>query len=458
MIEHNSKLAGPSSAAAGSMPEAQQPVSSDPAVCTTEADSTSQQPSKMDDAAAHFDFTQKDLAIALGVSPARVSQLIKIGMPPHSISAAKEWRIEQHRAIDEPLEATVSAVNASPAVEQTSASNEAKPLSDSLVDLVALKKPITREYLESLTTLELRALCQPRGLKVCGYKNDLVCRLIGFFANNSRISGNRAQIEALSLQDLQRVCREQGLPSSGSREDIAMKLMEPVSTLPVKHGRDLDVDDSRPSNGLTASCSESSSGPHSRAEISDSKDVDGVSSQSSVLPTEPLKAASSKRTASEATSLLASSERISRSLTKTAPRSTATPSSDSGDLHASLHQRTAQRHPSASLHKKVLQAQPSAQLPQPRPQFASLDLYFPVPSAISSVTAPILLDNYPPPPDSECAPFTLIGKCAKSSVQPFPLFVLPQPQRFYANTCVTQRPPPGLGLSSCVGTLHAPCH
>ena len=45
--------------------------------------------------------SQKDFAIALGVSQARISQLVKIGMPLNSISAAKDWRMKRQRSNDE---------------------------------------------------------------------------------------------------------------------------------------------------------------------------------------------------------------------------------------------------------------------------------------------------------------------------------------------------------------------
>ena len=41
--------------------------------------------------------SHRQLAVALKVSPARISQLIKSGMPHHSISAAKEWRTHNNR-------------------------------------------------------------------------------------------------------------------------------------------------------------------------------------------------------------------------------------------------------------------------------------------------------------------------------------------------------------------------
>jgi predicted XRE-type DNA-binding protein len=45
--------------------------------------------------------SQKDFAIALGVSQARISQLVKIGMPLNSIAAAKEWRLKRSRSNDD---------------------------------------------------------------------------------------------------------------------------------------------------------------------------------------------------------------------------------------------------------------------------------------------------------------------------------------------------------------------
>ncbi len=45
--------------------------------------------------------SQKDFAIALGVSQARISQLVKIGMPLNSIAAAKEWRMKRQRSSDD---------------------------------------------------------------------------------------------------------------------------------------------------------------------------------------------------------------------------------------------------------------------------------------------------------------------------------------------------------------------
>jgi hypothetical protein len=45
--------------------------------------------------------SQKDFAIALGVSQARISQLVKIGMPLSSIAAAKDWRVKRQRSSDD---------------------------------------------------------------------------------------------------------------------------------------------------------------------------------------------------------------------------------------------------------------------------------------------------------------------------------------------------------------------
>jgi hypothetical protein len=54
--------------------------------------------------------SQKDFAIALGVSQARISQLVKIGMPLSSIAAAKDWRVKRQRSNDDAaLDAAESA-------------------------------------------------------------------------------------------------------------------------------------------------------------------------------------------------------------------------------------------------------------------------------------------------------------------------------------------------------------
>jgi len=53
--------------------------------------------------------SQKDFAIALGVSQARISQLVKIGMPLHSISAAKEWRSKRQRTSDDAADSADAA-------------------------------------------------------------------------------------------------------------------------------------------------------------------------------------------------------------------------------------------------------------------------------------------------------------------------------------------------------------
>ena len=60
--------------------------------------------------------SQKDFAIALGVSQARISQLVKIGMPLSSIAAAKEWRIKRQRSNDDAaLDAAESGGSPDPA-------------------------------------------------------------------------------------------------------------------------------------------------------------------------------------------------------------------------------------------------------------------------------------------------------------------------------------------------------
>ena len=53
--------------------------------------------------------SQKDFAIALGVSQARISQLVKIGMPLHSITAAKDWRTKRQRSSDDAADSADAA-------------------------------------------------------------------------------------------------------------------------------------------------------------------------------------------------------------------------------------------------------------------------------------------------------------------------------------------------------------
>ena len=475
MIESNSRLTGPSSTATGTPPATNASLSSDLVLCTAEAVPPSDNFCRIDELAPCLNFTQKDLAVALGVSAARVSQLIKIGMPLHSISAAKEWRIQQQRAVEETPELIESLVHKLPDVEQNDAhvlaaeteslasfvsQDQSEPLTkldsratshsmDSLVELVASKKPITREYLESLTTLHLRALCQPRGLRVRGFKNDLVCRLLSFFTSDARVSGNHDQLQVSSLGDLQRLCREQGLSTKGSKQEIVLRLMEPSSGSPdnevrVSHGDSSQPFDQRP---LPSSASSRSILKRSVASASVSKGSVEVMPATPVLSSETRVAAASNRAASSLSSSLSasSSRRISLTLTKSKlrPFSSDKPSSDFPDGDA---------HP----HKKAMTAPPPATKSQPRPQYASLDLYFPVPSdAIVSVTAPILLDTYPAPLDTEYGPVTLIENMVPSPVRPFPSFVLPPPPRSSSKTLSNQRPPPGMGLSSCVTALLA---
>ena len=471
MIESNSRLTGPSSTATGTPPATNALLSSDLVLCTAEAVPPSDIFCRIDELAPCLNFTQKDLAVALGVSAARVSQLIKIGMPLHSISAAKEWRIQQQRAVEETPELIESLVHKLPDVEQNDAhvlAAETESLAsfvsqdqseldsratshsmDSLVELVASKKPITREYLESLTTLHLRALCQPRGLRVRGFKNDLVCRLLSFFTSDARVSGNHDQLQVSSLGDLQRLCREQGLSTKGSKQEIVLRLMEPSSgsldnQVRVSHGDSSQPFDQRP---LPSSASSRSILKRSVASASVSKGSVEVMPATPVLSSETRVAAASNRAASSLSSSLSasSSRRISLTLTKSKlrPFSSDKPSSDFPDGDA---------HP----HKKAMTAPPPATKSQPRPQYASLDLYFPVPSdAIVSVTAPILLDTYPAPLDTEYGPVTLIENMVPSPVRPFPSFVLPPPPRSYSKTLSNQRPPPGMGLSSCVTALLA---
>jgi hypothetical protein len=52
-----------------------------------------------------------DLAAALGVTPQRVSALIKAGMPTDSIDAAKRWREERTAVTSAPLPSTLNSLD-----------------------------------------------------------------------------------------------------------------------------------------------------------------------------------------------------------------------------------------------------------------------------------------------------------------------------------------------------------
>jgi hypothetical protein len=65
--------------------------------------------------------SQKDFAIALGVSQARISQLVKIGMPLHSIAAAKDWRMKRQRSNDAEVESAETADSPDAAAGETRA-------------------------------------------------------------------------------------------------------------------------------------------------------------------------------------------------------------------------------------------------------------------------------------------------------------------------------------------------
>jgi len=102
---------------------------------------------------------------------------------------------------------------------------------------------ITRSYLESLTTIQLRDMCQPWGLKVAGTKADLVLRLMCFIANESGCSGNRKQLEAFVMGDLKSICADKGLPTSGTKEDFIVRLMRPFKKKQERGNAECDDDD-----------------------------------------------------------------------------------------------------------------------------------------------------------------------------------------------------------------------
>jgi hypothetical protein len=113
--------------------------------------------------------------------------------------------------------------------------------------------------LESLTTLQLRALCQLRGLKVSGYKNDLVFRLLYSFANESQ---NYEQLDDISLSDLQRLCRDQGLASSGSKPDLMSILIDSITRAAGKQGEPSQASSTKRPDCEDPPLSNSSSTPH----------------------------------------------------------------------------------------------------------------------------------------------------------------------------------------------------
>jgi hypothetical protein len=53
--------------------------------------------------------SRKDVAAALNLTESRVSQLVKIGMPLHSVAAAKEWRMKRQRSNGADAEAAEAA-------------------------------------------------------------------------------------------------------------------------------------------------------------------------------------------------------------------------------------------------------------------------------------------------------------------------------------------------------------
>ena len=299
-------------------------------------------------------------------------------------------------------------------------------------------KPLTREHLESLTTLDLRAIAQPRGLKVNGLKGDLVFRLLCFLASESRTSGNRKQLEAFANGDLQRICRAQGLSISGTTEDLITRLMEPVQEGQERQEMQDDSDCVQLPNKQPPPFLDVSTAIRRRSVASPSAS-ETVVAASSLSSTAASTAASAHRATSTSSSFSTPSSHSTRRLSKTErPSSSAT-----AGFRAS--------NPDQFSRNASTQPQPPKPKTPPRPQHASLDLYFPVPSdPIVAVTAPILLDTYPPPPADCSVSFTLIETTAPPPVPPFPAFVLPPPPRSFTQSSSSQRPPTGMSLSSCV--------
>ena len=512
MIELNSRLAGnstdtsdatqesePADVALSSVAPAAAAASAAAAPDEIQAAAALTEPLAPQPADAILEITQKDFSIALGVSQARVSQLVKGGMPLQSIAAAKEWRLKQRGAADDSVHGVEPAVEPPPNVEQNNAltppaqplaslssQDQSQPLTtidspaasqpqdtlpeapascskDSVNELISSKKTITRDHLELLTTLHLRSLCQARGLKVCGYKNDLVFRLLYYFANDSR---NREQLEALSVGDLQRICRDQGLSPSGTKNDLAMRLMESSTATAEKQVKASEADSAQqpdqhhppPSDSsstsrkrIAPSSFESEAPAHASSTFANappapppaapaadaaSSRARAASSPASSLPTTPHLGI--LRIVPKATSLRIIPKAISR------PSFSATASSTPRDSNEVPRKRPAQE-------------QPSVPKTAPRPQHASLELHFPVPSdAIVPATPPILFNTDSLPADA--AAVTLIENRALSPARPFPPFVLPPPPRLFTQAALNQRPLPGMGLSSCVMLQRAHHH
>jgi hypothetical protein len=422
--------------------------------------------------------SQKDFATALCISQARVSQLVKIGMPLSSISAAQEWRMKQQRATKDACEVVESAATPSPPDKQkdqvvcasaplrspTSClpppsqlhpplhSTAASHSSNAVAEISIPKQPVSREQLESLTTLELRELCKPRGLKVCGFKNDLVFRLLFSYASDALVSGNHELLTAFSNGDLQRICRQRGLSTSGTSNDMILRLAEPVcgtTSDDVMESRELTINQRHsppPDSSIAARTAAVAAGVSLHAPATS---ADLSSAPSSLL----FGAAAAASTHIASTSSSSSSASLGRSISRVLPKANLRPSSI---LRASSSSLDAELPLKRAIHAKL--AQPVLLKSLPRAQAASLDLYFPVPiDPVVSVTAPILVDTYSDSVSgTDFSPFILIENAAPSPVRTFPPFVLPPPPRTFTQAAHNQRLPAGLGLSSCVAMQHAP--
>ncbi len=448
--------------------------------------------------------TQKDFSIALGISQARVSQLVKGGMPLRSFAAAKEWRMKQRDSDGEGALGVEPVVPPPPKIEQSNelmpaaqppaspcAQDQSQPLTtinspaashpqdilsevpapcskDSVSELIASKKTVTREHLESLTTLNLRSLCQSRSLKVCGYKNDLVFRLLYFFANDSR---SREQLDALSVGDLQRICRNQGLSHSGTKDDLVLRLMDSSTGTTEKQDSASEADNAQQPDRHPPPTSDSSSTSRKRAAPSslESKAPTLASSTPANTPPAPPPAAAAVAAAAAATVAAAVAAAVDTASTRAA-------SSSASSLPTTPHLGILRIIPKASSRpsfsatassiprdldqvsrKRAAPEQPAVPKTTPRPQHASLELHFPVPTdAVAPATPPILFNTDSSPADAGAV--TLIQNRALSPAQPFPPFVLPPPPRSFTQAAFNQRPPPGMGLSSCVVLQRAHHH
>ncbi len=462
MIQHNSLL---SCAAASTSPHAAQAAASLHLGCPSpEATNAANEPPASEIVDSQQELSQKDFAVALAISQARVSQLVKIGMPLNSIAAAQEWRIKQQGAAKDVLQVAESAAAALPSVIENNqlsgphaSSLPRQPLDSSAAAhssfaAAAMSTPkqyFSREQLESLTILELRELCKPRGLKVCGVKNDLVFRLIFSYATDAQISGNYELLRDLSTGDLHRICRQRGLSTSGSTNDLILRLAEPVSAtrdeVLESHAQSINQHHPPPSNSSSAS---RTAAVAAVASLHKPKTSAHSPSASSNLLTVAPAAASTPIASSSSSSSTSSIQSISRIL----PSANSPPSSISRASSSSLDTELPLKR---ALHAKP--AQPVLPKTLPRAQVASLDLYFPVPSdPVFSVTAPILLDTTSSVSGTDLTPFTLIENEAPHHVQTFPLFVLPAPPRTFTQAAPNQRLPAGLGLSSCVATQYFP--